>query len=59
MMTLASVSAPVEATAMLGRGLIQAWHLVDTSLSPRIGLEWVWTESSLPSFETFSFLHPV
>ena len=57
----AMIEQPETAHA-LGRGLIHAWHLNGSSLSPRLALEWAAIPSSiksnlsLPSFLESSFL---
>jgi len=45
--------------ARIGRGLIHAWHLSHTNLSPRLALEWAAVASSLnENISVPSFLQP-
>lgn len=49
---------PVRASRV-GAGLIHAWKLVGSSLSPRFALEWSGVTSTLSPHSVPSFLHPL
>jgi hypothetical protein len=48
-----------EAASRVGAGLIHAWRLIGSSLSPRFALEWSGVQATLNPRSLPSFLHPI
>lgn len=48
-----------RAASRVGAGLIHAWRMVGSSLSPRFALEWSGVQATLNSRSLPSFLHPI